>query len=368
MEFTRLVPCLITSLPLPNFAEGVIFLGAKGENMKKLLTILLSVIMAMGAVGFLGCNAPNHTEPTKLSFYAPDGAPALAIAKFINDNESFGIDATIDYNVVASSDIGGVMQTGKGDFIVMPVNAASKLYKANQNDPYVMTAVVTHGNLYLMSSDGTSNLESLKGKVVGVIGQGLVPDLTFRAILSDNGLIDDVVFGDVATPDKITLRYFASAPDLIPMLKTGKLTDGLLPEPAATNLIKVASDKTWERVDVQELYDNQSKSYPQAVLMVKKSVYNKYKTNIDGMEQTFISNVSWVKQNTALAVTAVNGKLKDGLTPSLNSANITAQVVDNCKIYYQPSSQAKDVVKDYIEKIISISSASAKTVGDDFFA
>ena len=67
MEFTRLVPCLITSLPLPNFAEGVIFLGAKGENMKKLLTILLSVIMAMGAVGFLGCNAPNHTEPTKLS-------------------------------------------------------------------------------------------------------------------------------------------------------------------------------------------------------------------------------------------------------------------------------------------------------------
>lgn len=335
--------------------------------MKKLLTLLLSVALLLTSVFAVACNKSNDGEK-QLSFYAPDGAPALAVAKFINDSENFGIDAEITYNVVASGDIGGIMQTGAGDFIVMPVNAASKLYKANESDPYVMAAVITHGNLYIMSSDGTDALEELKGKVVGVIGQGLVPDLTLKAILSDNGLLGDVVSGDTATDGKITLRYFSAATDMIPLLKQGKLAVGLLPEPAATNLTKVASDKTWTRTDVQSLYDAEVKAYPQAVLMVKKSVYQSFKTEIGGMKTLFDENVTWVKENTALAVNAVIGKLKEGVTPSLVAANINSQVVDNCKIYFEDAESAKQSVKSYIDKIIAVNAQSAKKVSDDFFA
>ena len=341
--------------------------------MKRLLALFLSLVACLSLIFASACNdkpEPPSGETKTLTFYAPDGAPALAVAKFINDGENFGIDnVNVEYNVVASSDIGPVMMQGKGDFIVMPVNAASKLYKASSNAPYVMTAVLTHGNLYLMSSIGTTSLQDLKGQVVGVIGQGLVPDLTFRAILSDNGLLGDVVVGNTATPNKITINYsYKKAEDMIPLLEQGKIKIGLLPEPACTNLTKVASNHTWTRMDVQELYDAQSKSYPQAVLMVKKSVYQQYKTKIDGMQSLFSQNVEWVKTNTEQAVQAVNAKLKEGVTPSLLASNVTPSVVDNCKIFYQASSIAKTDVINYINKIIAIVPNSAAAIAQDFFA
>ena len=254
--------------------------------MKKLLALLLALVTLFSLTG---CDlfAEESVEAGDLTFYAPDGAPALSIAKFINDGEDFGTGANISYHVVSSNNIGNVMAQGEGDFIVMPVNAASKMYQANASDPYVMAGVVTHGNLYIISSEEVT-LNSLKGKVIGVIGQGLVPDLTFKAILQDRGLLGDVVTGDTPTDGKITIRYFAQASDMLPLLKQGKLSIGLIPEPAATKLTaKLAPEKTWYSLDVQELYDSNAKAYPQAVLMVKKSVYDKYKTQIDNIAKYF---------------------------------------------------------------------------------
>ncbi len=334
--------------------------------MKKLFTLLIACVISVTSVFFVGCK----DKDASLSFYAPDGAPALAVAKFIYDGENFGTDATVEYNVVASSDIGGVMQQGTGDIIVMPINAASKLYKANASDQYKMVSVITHGNLYLMSSEPL-DVNNLKGKVIGVIGQGLVPDLTLRAVFNKLGVLDDVVVGDTVTENKITLRYFASAQDMIPLLNQGQLTVGLLPEPACSNLVKVASSKTWQRVDLQELYDAQSKSYTQAVVMVKQSIINAYPDLVSVMATKFADNVNWVKQNTTTAVDTVNAKLKQGVTPSLVSANITSQVVDNCKIYWQSSAEAKQSATAYINDVISVGTGlnipPAKALAEDFF-
>ncbi len=342
--------------------------------MKKIVNLIAILLVALSLTCTAckpssdnGGNNDNTQKPT-YTFVAPDGAPALSMAKFINDSENFGINANFDYKVVASSNIGGFMQQAKADFIIMPVNAASKLYKANSADPYKMVSVITHGNLYLMSSDETNSLEGLKGKVVGVIGQGLVPDLTLKAILADNNLLDSVVVGDTAVDGKITLRYFAQATEMIPLLKQGVLNIGLLPEPACTNLTKVANNKTWTRVDVQELYDANAKAYPQAVLMVKSSVLAKHSQEINAMKQYFDANITWTMQNVESAINAINGVLAEGVTPSLVATNINATVIDNCKIYFESSSDAKQSVIDYINKIIAINVQSANAVGDDFFA
>ncbi|MBR1983272.1 MAG: hypothetical protein IKA12_01125, partial [Clostridia bacterium] len=118
--------------------------------MKKLLAILFTALLGLTAVFGTACG--EETPPLVLKFYAPDGAPALAISKFINDGENFVDNVTMEYNVVSSNEIGGVMGQGLGDLIVMPINAASKLYNANASDPYKMVSVITHGNLYIMSS------------------------------------------------------------------------------------------------------------------------------------------------------------------------------------------------------------------------
>ena len=167
--------------------------------------------------------------------------------------------------------------------------------------------------------------------------------------------------------DFAKVKYFSSASDMIPMLKNGELSVGLLPEPAATQLTKVASDKTWYRLDLQELYDGESKAYPQAIILVKQSLLNTYPDLVNNMAQGFNDSVQWVKENTEIAVNAVNARLEEGVTPSLKASNITAEVVDGCKIYWQNASDAKEDVKDYINDIMNIEPSSAKKVEDDFF-
>ena len=102
--------------------------------------------------------------------------------------------------------------------------------------------------------------------------------------------------------------------------------------------------------------------------MVRKSVYEPFKTQINKMAELFSENVSWIKTNTQEAVEAVNSCLSEGVSPSLTAANINATVVENCKIYYQSASDAKTDVASYINKIISVNAQSARAVGDDFFA
>ena len=172
---------------------------------------------------------------------------------------------------------------------------------------------------------------------------------------------------DPAENGTVSVRYFEKATDMIPLLKQGQLSVGLLPEPAATQLTKVANDKTWFRMDVQELYDGQNQSYPQAVMLVKQSVLAIYPNLVNQMGNAFSANVQWVKENTADAVNAVNARLVEGVTASLNAQNITAEVVDNCKIYWQGAQEAKTAVKNYINDIIAIEESSAKAVGDDMF-
>ena len=137
-------------------------------------------------------------EDKTFTFYAPDGAPALAIAKFIADNENFVSGATFNYNVVSSDDIAKYTNDvlGVADFIVLPVNAASKNY-SNQKAKYKMASVITHGNLYIMAKvkDGNTQikLQDLNGKKIGVIGKGLVPDLTLKAVLQKNSFEHSII-------------------------------------------------------------------------------------------------------------------------------------------------------------------------------
>ncbi len=168
----------------------------------------------------------------------------------------------------------------------------------------------------------------------------------------------------------VNLKYFESATDLMPMLKQGQMSIGLMPEPAASTLERT-SNKTWYRLDVQELYNGQAKAYPQAVLMVKESLLASYPNLPSQMESAFEDNVAWVKQNASLAVNAVNSALASGVTPSLSAGNINSTVVDNCKIYWQGASNAQQDCKAYINDILAVSAGElnppAKALTDEFF-
>ena len=339
--------------------------------MKKLIFIMLSILISVLGISLFACDKTEgngqQMQSQKLSevrVVAPDGAPALSLSKYIVDNEAFGTDTAFSYSVVSSSDIGTVMAQGNAELIVVPVNLASKMYNANKNDPYKMVSVITHGNLYIASKEEMS-LSDLVGKVIGVIGEGLVPDLTLKYILNKNGISYET--SETAVSGKVAMRYFNNASDLMPMMKQNKITVGLLPEPAVTKLSSIAPDYTY-RIDLGKEY-GEDNAYPQAVLMAKTSFLNNdnYQGVIQKLKATFNDNVSWAKENVESAVNGVNGKLKEGLTPSLTAQNINASVIDGCHIFWKDSSLSREYVKDYINNIIAVQSNSAVAISNDFF-
>lgn len=165
---------------------------------------------------------------------------------------------------------------------------------------------------------------------------------------------------------KVGIRYYADGSAIVKAMLSNEETIGLVPEPAASNLIKKANaqGRTLYKLDLQELYDVQAKAYPQAVLMVKKSVLASYGAIVNAMADKIQTNVSWVKTNATDAVSAIASKFA-GTT--LNAGALSATAVDGCKIYWQSAVDAKEQVQAYLNDITSIEINSAKAVSDDFF-
>ena len=147
--------------------------------MKRKISIVLASLLF--AVGFAACGAEK--EEKEITVYMPDGAPALAFAKLMHDENKLGKD-DLAYTVVSANNIGGVVANGTATAALMPINAASKL--CGTGDRYKILSVNTHGNLYVLSKQTPDGIDSLKGKKVGVINLANVPGLTFKAILKKN--------------------------------------------------------------------------------------------------------------------------------------------------------------------------------------
>ena len=324
--------------------------------MKKLFAVLISILSLSSIFSLSACGKKIEGDYT---FVAPDGAPALAIAKFIADNEDFGTDATFNYSVVSSTGINASLTVDKADLIIMPLNAATKLYNADSENPYQMISVVTHGNFYVMSKTTLSSANDLLGKVIFVPNPGKVPDWTFKCALQ--GLNLEFVVSNTPVNGKVAIQYFNTPQDFNALLIQNPSAIGLVPEPAVSVL---KSKGVSVQLDLQQMYDADLMAYPQAVLLAKKSLIDKYPSLVKKIGDAFPVNVNWVKDNPALAVNAIKGKFS---TTTLNPDVITSDTVDGCKIYWQKASDAKAEVQNYINKLREIDVASANAVTDDFF-
>ncbi len=178
------------------------------------------------------------------------------------------------------------------------------------------------------------------------------------------------VFGSACSPElekgKVNIKYYPEGKDVVKSIMAGNETIGLVPEPAATNLeanyLKQKGSPLY-RLDLQELYDKDTKAYPQAVLMVKKSVLGANPNLVNSLQTKITESASWIKQNQSFAVDAINSK--GGAT--LDAQTLTESAIDGCKIYWESAIGAKTSVKNYINKIIDIDSTKASAVSDDFF-
>ncbi len=132
-------------------------------------------------------NTTAYNDTVKV--FAPDGAPALGIAKLLHNDSN---EDNVTYQIVPADSIASKVNgtSPEADICVLPVNLASKVLGSGAN--YKMLGTLTNGNLYMLSKNGNAitktNIASLKGKTVGIINLANVPGLMFKIILQKNNV------------------------------------------------------------------------------------------------------------------------------------------------------------------------------------
>lgn len=306
--------------------------------MKKFSAKLLAIIASvMFALPFAACNRGSDNAPVKV--YMPDGAPAVALASFMSN----GYDNT-EFTVVNASTITAHVagNTADADLAIMPINAAATVY--NKGNDIVMLSVNTHGNLFIVGSDGDITLSALKGKRLGVIGMGNVPDQVLRMLLDGANIQYEV--SDTVVENKVALRYAEDGGVLLPLLKQGVVDYALLPEPAATTAVTNLGKAIV--LDVQSAWESEFDfEYPQACLVARGKFADENKAFVEKFVRDLKAADGWAEKNPDKALTAITEHLESGLTASFKMLN--AGIVERCNIRTDYADDAKIYCNQYFD-------------------
>ena len=302
--------------------------------MKKKLTAVMLLVALVLSIGLLtACNKDDNKgngNDVTLTFAAPEGTPALAIARLITDNKSIS-GKNVNYKIVNPSNIAKEMQAGLSDLVIMPVNAGATLI--NKGADYKLVSVAVDGSLYLVGKSDTATtatttltIDDIKGKKIACIGQQGVPGLVFRYILKENNIsiVDDV---KNLNDTSVYVQYAGDGLQAKTAVENKSVDYAVVGEPAATTFkIKFGFNA---QMDLQAEYKKVSgkETYPQAGIFVTSSLASDA-AFMDALFTALKASKEWVKNNPQ----SVNDFMKANAyesaafpTPSIAKCNVNAE-------------------------------------------
>lgn len=330
--------------------------------MKKFLAALLCAIMAaLTVVGVTACDK-NGTGDGGLTFYMPDGAPALAVAELMYYEADFGKD--LSYHVVNSSEIASYVtyqdDSKNADLCILPVNTASKFLGTGEK--YQMLGTVTHGNLFILASADKEELtrenfaEQLSGAKIGVVNLAAFPGAVIKLLLSKYGISGSVTLENVAatavTGTDGTYDYF------------------VIPEPAASTRAGNANLNLKQVGDIQQLYG--SDGYPQAVLVAKKSLIQSDAEFIEKVCTAMQSSAEWLLSDYVdanMIIDSIKAHYADpeNTEPAFKAANLTKTVIANCAVDFTYSADCRALVDSFLTELKTAGDGSATAVDGSYY-
>ena len=244
--------------------------------MKKKLSLFFVMILSM--LTLIGCGNNNvaqneikkqAAEIKEIKFVAPDGLPAIAVAKLIKEKPEVKAGYNINYTVEKNSEsLSTSVMKGEPDIAIVPSNLAAIAF--NKNKEYKIAGTVGFGSFYIGSTNEKQTIDDLKGKEVYNIGKGLTPDIIARTVLKDKGVDVD---------KDINFSYVDGVNELAPIILSGKTQYAVIPEPALAT-VQSKNEKFKVILDLNEEWkkiNNSEYGYPQATIIVKKELYENNK-------------------------------------------------------------------------------------------
>lgn len=295
-----------------------------------LMLAIVATLIAALAVGFAACD-PKDETPGALRVAAPEGTPALAIARLKTDNATLAGHA-MTYEVVSPSLIAAEMSGGKADVVIMPVNAGANLIR--QGADYRLISVAVNGSLFMVGSTddgGAIEKADIAGSKVACIGQGATPGLVFEYVMRSMGL--EIVAAD-KTPgeNQVAVQYVAGGPEAKAQLENDNVDFAVVGEPAATTF-KNAMGLNAE-LDMQAAWKDATgeETYPQAGLFVRTSLAADA-VFISALFDALAASKEWVNSNPS----EVGAFMKANL---YESAAFPAPSISRCAIDAEPLGEA----------------------------
>ena len=217
-----------------------------GLEMKKIISLLLVLLCLVACTA----NKPEEEEidyssPIDYSVVSPTGAPALSLLDFIDDEK-------MSFDFVEGSDVlQAEFSSGEADVIIAPINLGAKLASATGN--YKLVAVLTWGNLYLVST--VDEAEAAENPVAA-FGEAAVPGKVLGYLSDALGVYE--------------FEWFNAVNEASAALLSGEYKSAVLAEPVLTMTKSKYEGDLNVLVNIQDLYKEVTgvDSYPQAALFL----------------------------------------------------------------------------------------------------
>ena len=303
--------------------------------MKKFLAMMTALVLALGLCAFA---AAEGADISGLKVTTPGGAPALALAAMAVENPG-------QYTTIAADTIAAAFAGKEADFIIAPLNAGAKLYKAGKST-YKLAAVVSWGNLFFAAQKEQITEDDLKGSIT-LFGENTINASVVLYALKENGI----------EPAEVT--YLAGAADTQSLL----LSDGnaivVTAEPALT-AARMKNDKI-TGISVNDLLKqaNGMDGYTQAALFVKaETAENNPEAVAAFLKQAEEACGKCTTDVTAVAEAAAALEI-------LPNAKVAEKAIPGCAIRFVSAKDAKEQVEKTAQ--IDLSQFGGEVPADDFY-
>lgn len=302
--------------------------------MKKLLMFLLLSFMMLS----LALTAAAEDDYTiKLS--APSGAPAIAVATLAAEDPD-------SYTFVAADTIAAEFANKTADFIIAPINAGAKLFKAGKSD-YTLAAVVTWGNLYIASQKADFKLEDINGSVITLFGENTINASVVLYALSENKL------------EPASVEYLAGAANTQSLLLTDENAIVVTAEPALTAAKIKNENITAYAVNDLLKEANGFDGYTQAGLFVSADA-------VENHAEAVAAYLTKAEEAAGLVQTDLDKVAEAAVALEiLPNAKVATTAIPNCAIRFMRAAEARDQIEATAS--IDLSQFGGSVPADEFY-
>ena len=303
--------------------------------MKKFLAMMTALVLALGLCAFA---AAEGADISGLKVTTPGGAPALALAAMAVENPG-------QYTTIAADTIAAAFAGKEADFIIAPLNAGAKLYKAGKST-YKLAAVVSWGNLFFAAQKEQITEDDLKGSIT-LFGENTINASVVLYALKENGI----------EPAEVT--YLAGAADTQSLLLSDENAIVVTAEPALT-AARMKNDKI-TGISVNDLLKqaNGMDGYTQAALFVKaETAENNPEALAELLKQAEEACGKCTTDVTAVAEAAAALEI-------LPNAKVAEKAIPGCAIRFVSAKDAKEQVEKTAQ--IDLSQFGGEVPADDFY-